>query len=315
MHSFKRWASVAIVGFAVAGITGCASFEMTKPAPAQARPITVKLSGEDLSGWSDLPIGTYRVPDSQVIISGHQKGQGAGMMFGLIGVAIAHAANASAGASAVKDAEAALKIRLDGPLMAEVAKAVAQSPADGKFSAAGSGATLTVTPGLVLTYLESSDVRPFVVLKASLTGEDKKPLWSTRYIVSTGASRPLAGAGSWTDDSGAALKANVQASLSQGVKVMLADVGNPYKRDDAAMSAVEGQFPFMKQRLQLVGYKITEDDRYLAFIPKLGDVVVFAGVNVMDKHDAKARDAGKDEAVFKVIEHKVAADTPKPAVN
>jgi hypothetical protein len=315
MQQFKRWAGMAVSGLALAAITGCASFEMTKPAPAQAQRITVKLSGEDLSGWSDLPIGTYRVPESQVIISGHQKGAEVGAMFGLLGVAIAHAANASAGANAVKDAESSLKIKLDAPLMAEVAKLTAQAPLSEKFSTvAGAGNTLTVTPGLVLTYLESADVRPFVVLKVNLAGADNKAIWSTRYIVSTGASRPLTGAGSWAEADGAALKDNVQASLEQGVKVMLADVADPYKRDDNAMSTVEAQFPFMKQRLQIKGYKLTEDDRYLAFIPKLGDVMVFAGVNVMDKQDASARDAGKDDVVFKFVEPKPAAAAQAPKV-
>lgn len=315
MQQFKRWAGMAVAGLAMAAITGCASFEMTKPAPAQSQQINVKLSGEDLSGWSDLPIGTYRVPESHVIISGHQKGAEVGAMFGLIGVAIAHAANSNAGANAVKDAESALRIKLDAPLMAEVTKQAAQAPLSGKFSTtAGTSSTLTVTPGLVLTYLESSDVRPFVVLKVNLAGADNKSIWSTRYIVSTGASRPLTGAGSWAEADGAALKANVQTSLEQGVKVMLADVSNPYKRDDDVMSTVEGQFPFMKQRLQIKGYKLTEDERYMAFIPKLGDVMVFAGVNVLDKEHAHGREATKDDVVFKFVEPKAAAaQAPKTA--
>lgn len=308
MNQFKRWAALAVVGLSIASITGCASFEFTKPAPAQQQPITVKLSGEDLSGMTDLPIGTYRIPDSQVILSGHQKGQAAGMLFGLIGVAITHAVNADAGAKAVKDTEDILRVKLNEPLMAEVARATSQAPLNAKFTSSGNGTApeLLLTPGLVLTYLNDADVRPFVVIKASLTGADKKPIWTTRYIASTGASRPLAGDGSWTDQNGAALKSTMQASIEQAVRVMLNDVSNPYKRDDAALSTVQGQFPFMKQRLQLMGYKLTEDDRYLAFIPKLGDVLVFAGVNVLDKQDALARDATKEDVNFKVIDPKVA---------
>ncbi|MEK8033446.1 hypothetical protein AACH06_21715 [Ideonella sp. DXS29W] len=313
MKQFKRWAAMAVAGVTLAAITGCASFEMTKPAPAQSQRIAIKVSGEDLSGWSDLPIGTYRVPDSQVIISGHQKGAEVGAMFGLLGVAIAHAANSSAGANAVKDAESSLKIKLDAPLMAEVGRLTAEAPLSEKFSTAGAGTTLTITPGLVLTYLDTSDVRPFVVLKVNLAGPDNKMIWSTRYIVSTGASRPLMGAGGWAESDGAALKANVQTSLAQGVKVMLADVASPYKRDDNSMSIAEGQFPFMKQRLQVKGYKLVEDDRYMAFIPKLGDVLVFAGVNVLDKEDSSVRDAGKDDVVLKLLEPKAASKAPKAA--
>lgn len=308
MNRFKRWAAMALAGLAVASMTGCASFEYTKPAPAQQQAVKVKLSGEDLSGMTDLPIGTYRIPESQVILSGHQKGQAAGMLFGLIGVAITHAVNADAGAKAVKDTEDILRIKLNEPLMAEVNRAIAQAPLNTKFTAAGDAGApeLLLTPGLVLTYLNDADVRPFVVIKASLAGADKKPIWTTRYIASTGLSRPLAGEGSWTAENGAALKSTMQASIEQAVRVMLTDVSSPYQRDENAMSTVEGQFPFMKQRLQMKGYKLTEDDRYLAFIPKLGDVLVFAGVNVLDKQDALSREAAKDDAPLKVIDPKVA---------
>ncbi len=313
MQQWKRWAAMAIAGLVVAGVTGCASFEFTKPAPAHARPLAVKVSEEELSGWSDLPIGTYRVPDSHVIISGHQKGQAAGMMFGLIGVAIAHAANQSAGESAVKDAEAALRMKLTQPLRDEIAQAVAQAPANAAFTTAGGdGSALVVVPGLVLTYVGENDVRPYVVLRTSLVGADQKPVWNTRYIASTGAARPLAGPGSWTEQGGEALKANVQASLSTAVKVMLTDVASPYKRDDAALSVAEGPFPFIKQRVQIMGYKLSEDERYVAFVPKLGDVLVFAGVNVLDKQNAAVRDAAKDDIAFKIVEP-AKRDAPKPA--
>ncbi|WP_374676524.1 hypothetical protein [Ideonella sp.] len=288
--------------FATAGFTGCATYELTKPAPAQSAPVAVTLSQEELSGWSDLPIGTYRVPDSHVIISGHQKGHGAAAAFGLLGMAVAHAANQSAGESAVKGVESTLKIKLDGPLMASVRQAVAEESLRGGFTAdAGTGTQLVVTPGLVLTYVSDNDVRPFIVLKAALLGADKKPLWNTRYIVSTGISRPLAGDNSWTDNGGAALRENVQASIDKGVRVMLADVMKPYARDDNALSAAEGQFPFMKDRFQLTGYKLTEDDRYFAFVPKIGDVVVFAGVNILDKQDSQVRAATKDDPVAKIV--------------
>ncbi|NPC56050.1 hypothetical protein [Caenimonas soli] len=109
-------------------LAGCASFEFAKPAPAQQQPLTLKVSGEELSGWTDLPIGVYRIPQSHVIISGHQKGQGAGLLFGLIGVAVAHAANASSGADAVKSAEEQLRIKLTGQIETSIQRIVSSEP-------------------------------------------------------------------------------------------------------------------------------------------------------------------------------------------
>src|SRR5688500_11756095 len=97
---------VRLFGLVVALLLGgCATFEYTKPAPAQTQPISVKMSGEELSGLTDVPVGSYRVPNSQVIITGHQKSPAGGMMFGLLGVAAAHASGGSTGADTVKDIE------------------------------------------------------------------------------------------------------------------------------------------------------------------------------------------------------------------
>jgi hypothetical protein len=58
------WSSAPIVVFMALG--GCATYNMTNPAPHEAKPIAVNFVDDDLSGWTDLPIGTYGVPDSQV---------------------------------------------------------------------------------------------------------------------------------------------------------------------------------------------------------------------------------------------------------
>ena len=65
------------------------------------------------------------MPDSHVIISGHQRGQAAGVLFGLVGVAIAHAANASAGADAIKTAEQQQRMKLTDPVDAAIRRQLA----------------------------------------------------------------------------------------------------------------------------------------------------------------------------------------------
>ena len=64
---------------------GCATYDLTKAPPAETQPIAITYSSEGPSGWTDLPLGAYRVPNSDVIVSGHEKG-GIGMLFGVVGV-------------------------------------------------------------------------------------------------------------------------------------------------------------------------------------------------------------------------------------
>lgn len=304
MKSFRSriFSITAFVGLLQLG--GCASFEFTKPAPTQPQPITLKVSSEELSAWTELPLGVYRVPDSHVIISGHQKGHVAGLLFGLVGVAIAHAANAQAGADTVKDAEQQLKIKLTDQVAASVQRIVASEGFQQHFTHAerAGSAKLVLTPAVVLSFVNDSEVRPYVIVRASMQGNDGKPQWNTRYIASTGEARPLLGGGGWLENGAFELKKSVQANLDVAMRTLATDVVRPTPRDENKLTMVQANFPYMKQRLQTVGFQLSEDDQYLTFIPRLGDVLVFAGVNIFDKKFVTYRTATKDDAVFKIVD-------------
>jgi hypothetical protein len=241
MNRIPSMLGAVLASAALLSLAGCASFEFTKAAPAQKQPVALKTSGEELSGWTDLPIGVYRVPDSHVIITGHQKGQVAGLLFGVIGVAIAHAANASAGADAVKNAEQQLRIKLTAPTEQAIRSIVADPKYATYFTSAEQpGAPrLLVTPALVMSFVNEDSLRPYVVLKASLlSGNDPKPVWNTRYIASSGPARPLLGPNGWLENDGAALRQTVQSNLELAMKTMATDVSKPYARDDSQMVMV-----------------------------------------------------------------------------
>ena len=299
-----RIARVAFGAAAVVSLTACASFEFTKAAPAQTQAVTLKSSGEELSGWTDLPIGVYRVPESHVIITGHQKGQGAAMLFGVLGVAIAHAANASAGATAVQEIEAKLRIKLDAPLQQAIAEVTAAPEYAKQLTRAElkGNSQMVLTPALILSFVSETEIRPYVILRANMQAAGGKPAWGTRYIASTGKARPMAGPGGWLDGDGSALRNAVDTNMRLAMRAMAADLAKPAPRDDNAMTMVQAHFPFMKPRFQTVGYRLTEDDSYLTFVPRLGDVMVFAGVNVFEKSAITFRPARKDDVVFKLLD-------------
>ncbi|MRD47568.1 hypothetical protein GHT07_09785 [Caenimonas koreensis DSM 17982] len=294
--------SRVVCALVLAQLAGCASFEFTKPMPVQAQPVAIKVSGEDLSAWSDMPLGVYRVPNSQVVISGHQTGQAGALLFGLIGVAIVHSANASAGATMIRDAEKQLNINLNKPLQAEVDRLVAAGAFGPSVKAEPASAKVMLTPAIVLSYVSAQELRPYVVIRTSLAGADGKPVWNTRYIASSGAARPLLGLDSWLENDAAPLKASIQRSLELATGTLARDIAKPFPRVEDQFSVVEGHFPFVKPRLHVKGYPAAEDESTVTFIPKIGDVIVFAGVNVMDKSVIKYRPALKDDVIFKIVE-------------
>ncbi|HVZ46107.1 MAG TPA: hypothetical protein VHA82_20035 [Ramlibacter sp.] len=304
MRPYIRRIASALTACALLALGGCASFEFTKPAQVQQRPITLKNGGDELSGWTDLPIGVYRVPGSQVVISGHQKGQGASLLFGLVGVAVAHAANASAGAEAVKAAEQSLHIKLDAPLERSIREITASPAYSSTFTLSEKPGQmkLLVTPGVILSFVTEDTLRPYVVLKATLMGSEPKPVWTGRYIASTGAPRALLGDSGWLENGAADLHKTIEIDLSVAIRTLATDVTKPYARNDQNLVMVEGNLPYLKRRVSVVGYPLAEDDQYLTFIPKIGDAAVFAGVNILDKTTIKFHPATKDDAVFKLMD-------------
>ena len=106
---------------------------------------------------------------------------------------------------------------------------------------------LDVRGSIVLTFIDDTHVLPYVVLHATLQKYWKNPqlqdpqiLWSTRYMSSIGAPKPLGGTGSWTENDAASLKATIAAELKQVMHHMLADVAKPVPRDEAHRILVTG---------------------------------------------------------------------------
>ena len=299
-----RWTLVMCAASLLLG--GCASFNRAKPAPHQSQPIKVEFITADLSGWSDLPMGTYRVPDSQVIISGHQKGGAApALLFGLVGVAVQGAVNSNAGKSATKDAGEVLHINLTSQAQGVADAMIAGDPFAKSFSSDAKAAapTLAISSAVIMTFVNDNDVLPYVVLKATLTDpKATAPKWTTRYIASAGLPRPLTGDRSWTSDGGKDLQSTLDVELQRAIRFMLLDVASPYPRDDNKLTMVQGHFPFMKQRLETVGYELAEDPQSISFVPKLGDVMVFSGVNIMEKSSTLYRAAEKSDRRFKPLD-------------
>lgn len=296
-------------------LSGCATYDRTKPAQHQTQPITVSYTAEELSGWSDLPIGTYRVPDSQVIISGHQKGSGVGVMFGLLGVAIEHSMEKSAGHTAVQNAEQILHITLTEEGQRDVGTLLQSDEFRDKFVSQGHGAQLTVSGAVIMTFIDDSNVMPFVVLRARLSppksataaGSSAAPQsepWWTRYICGLGAPKALTGDNSWTADGGVALRAAISAELARALHAALADVLAPAPRDESHQVAVAGYYPFVRGRFELVGYDLAQDEQSVVFAPRIGDVNVIAGVNIMDRTIVTTRPATKSDPVFKRLDGK-----------
>ena len=273
----------------------------TLPAPPERGLKQMEFSADQMSRLIDLPAGAYRVPNSDVIISGHQRGGVPPfVLFGTVGMAIQGSVNAYNGKDAMASAEQALTFSIDEEAKAKLRAAMAEPDYATVFtSAANTDRRYEVSGAVALCFVNQRDVTPYVVLRVRLIDNRDATLWSTRYIASAGARKPLAGDGSWTVDN--ALRPQVSKLLDLAIGTMLKDIAHPYPRDEASLVTVRGYFLHDNKPLQLVGYKLAEENGRMLFLPKLGISFVFAGVNILDTASVTQNPTVKGDEPLKVL--------------
>ncbi|WP_454796541.1 hypothetical protein [Novosphingobium lindaniclasticum] len=249
-------------------------------APASALPTAVVFSEKGANGMSDLPMGVHRIPDSNVVISGHQGGGAIGMLLGPVGMLVQSSINAESGTGKVHNVEDDLRfdvrakaIEMTNTLMAsdKFRTAYTLAPQPG-------GSTMTVTPYVVLTFVKKTeDVRPYIVLKTKVA-TDSDSGKTIKYFCCEGKPLPLA---SLIENDGAGLKDLLTRELDTAINVMLLDRSQPLPRNDEAKVDTNGFLPFVGKSLKWRGFDMGRYNDY-RLIEFRGGMMVFSGVNIVE---------------------------------
>ena len=280
------------------------------PAPPMlAQPIHVRIQA--LEPGDTGPAGAYRVPDSEVVVSGQQTFSrriappygataldplGAAvpapdvdrhiMIDGLNERAVAQ----ERAALALSDADAKLHLHLDAEAQGELAAALAGGVYEGRILATpGPGPALVLRHSIALTVTDLGVYRPHVVLAAQLADADGRILWRGTYSASTGGEHHLMGADGWVVGDGAALDASVSASLAAVIRVVLADVAHPFPRELAQLKTARIHVPYELARYDVAAYALFDDGRFVAVTPRNVDTPVVGGVILVDKGEVELR--------------------------
>jgi hypothetical protein len=230
-----------------------------------------------------------------VYVSGHQGAAGVGVLFGIIGVAVAHAAAQSTGEKKTQDAQA--QLRLDIPKLAEgvLAEELARRGDAGRFAPAGTAGdgSIEIVPYLVVNFIGDDQVRPWVVLKAMLKDAKGEEQWKTKYVAGVGEVRPLGGERGWASEDGAPLRQHVDRNLRLATDVLLRDASGALPRKTGRMIEVTTQWVWVKPPLERTAEVLEEREDLLVVVPDVADAFVFAGVNILDKRAVTVKDAAK----------------------
>ena len=229
-------------------------------------------------------MGVKRIPDSSIVVSGHQKGGALGLLFGVVGMAIQSAANTDAGGKRTNDIQDALKYDVAGKTSALTAGILAEEAFRGAYTVATeeSPSGVSVAPFIVLTFVNETDARPYIVLKTKLdpSAGSKTPK-TIKYFCCEGPAMPLTGEGSLTENNGEKLKALLDAELETALRIMLMDRRTPLARNDDAKLDVNGSLPFIGKPSKWRAWDLGnyKDYRLIEF---RGGILVFGGVHAVE---------------------------------
>ena len=140
---------------------------------------------------------------------------------------------------------------------------------------------LNVSPYIVITFQNETEVRPYIVLKTKLyTAGDQSPK-AQKYFCCEGKALPLTGANGLAENGGAGLKALLTAELETAIRVMLQDRAQPYTRDEEQRITVKGYLPFVGKPFKMKGYDLGHFNDY-TLIDFPSGMLVFGGVNIAE---------------------------------
>ncbi len=280
----KRVIWIAIVVLTAATATGCAH-ALSQPMPDLKGRLAITVLNEQPLTMSEMPLGVHRIADTSVYVSGHQGAAGVGVLFGIIGVAVAHAAAQSTGEKKTQDVQAQLRLNMPKVTEQVLAEELARRPDAGRFAPAGSSGdgSLELVPYLVVNFIGDDQVRPWVVLKTILKDARGEEKWKTKYVAGVGEVRPLGGESGWASDNGEPLRNAVDRNLRLAIDVLLRDALGTLPRSTGRVAKVKAQWVWVKQPLERTSAVLEETEDTLVVVPDVADAFVFAGVNILDK--------------------------------
>jgi hypothetical protein len=274
----------ALTAILAAAFSGCASFNRIASYPTPQKETSVSIAAKPMSKMSELPIGAYYDEQRHIIVTGHQKGMLAGMMFGVVGVLVADQMNKSSGGTKF-GSEAAKGADLGSILNEVLDSSLAEGHAE-HWKKIASDAGLQLTPYAVFTVEKTGDARLYAMLRAEIPGKNGDPTWSGRYFVRAAGEYPLQENGWMTDDR---FPKAIRAALTRAIKVCIDDTHG--RLTGTQTVTAKGRFPFINMDFQLRAIVVQEQSDAIVAKLAVGDAMVLAGTHVLARSDYEIKPA------------------------
>ncbi len=262
--------------------SGCSTLP-NKPMPSPKGQFVVKILSEGISELNDLPMGSYRIPDSNVIVLS-EKGNSAkscGMAFGLLGAFVANSIGKEHARKDISGVENTLKIGLDIYTKNILEKKFKETspPSNWTLDEKGTNGRLEITPYVIMTLDMNSTGKLYLFLKTKILKKNKE-IWEGKYVYYVPVTRTLKGENSWTDNDAKEMKTEIFIGIDKTIDVMINDTKEPsiWKKDPVKISGT-----FLGKSYTLNGLLLKKSDKTIILNNGLKNI--FYGINIIPRHD------------------------------
>lgn len=279
-HLLKLTSRLGLAAALIAALSGCASFNRIADYPTPRQPVAIAVVAKPMSKMNELPIGAYYDEPRQIIVTGHQKGLFAGMLFGVVGVIVADQMNKSSGASQFGD-DAARSSGDLGAMLREAIDTAVRAGTAATWTHPAADAKVRLSPYAVFTVEKSGQARLYAMLRAEILGADGVPTWSARYFARAPGLHPLDGTDTWMNDG--RFVAGMQTALARALDACIADTQGRFASGTPTLA--KGRFAYINSELELPFLLVEEQADWVVGRLAAGDVMVLAGTHVLDRAD------------------------------
>ncbi|GAB4063642.1 hypothetical protein [Uliginosibacterium sediminicola] len=193
-----------------------------------AEMIALHASGDTVSTFTEVPAGTYLVPNSQVFVQGNASGgtNTGAMMGGALGALIGASVDRSGNAKAVSDVAQDLTISFQKQMADALSTSMGtrQKPASYKRVDIEKEAQLVLLPSALLVAIPDGKYALSFRMTVRIQKDDKSPVVTKNFWYAVSKMRPLTGPESWTENHAQPIKDIAAIAFTKLSAALLDDI-------------------------------------------------------------------------------------------
>lgn len=270
--------------------SGCATYKKAEPYPADAPKSAVTIDKDTHPSTANMIVGTYYDAEHRVAVTGHQRGDVVGGMFGVVGVLVADAVDKSVGAHKFSNTLQKFPTNLTEQTRDALAAAIQSEGTDRIIATSDSQDTeacLNVIPLVVMQIVGNNSAHAFVELRVTLTDKKNAVLWETWLHASAPGMFYRNQNEDWDPENH--LQEAIKTAIDNAAWTLVQDVEG--KLNGTRTVYVKGPFCWQPTAIKYKALVVAETEDLIVLRMMTPDGFAFSGIQTLNKSEAVIEDA------------------------